>query len=62
MTAVLLLLGLAIGWWGNKARLWYGEVKSNRAKVVRARKERNHNMAMTALLLAVLVFLIIGLS
>lgn len=63
MTAVMLLLvGMAIGWWGHKARGWYEEVNSTRAKVVRFRKERNRSMAMTALFLAVMVVLIIGFS
>lgn len=63
MTAVMLLLvGLGIGWWASKARFWYGEVTTTRAKVGRYRKERNRTMAMTALLLAVLVIIIIGVA
>jgi hypothetical protein len=63
MTAVMLLIvGLAIGWWGNKARFWVGEVTSTVAKVSRYRKERNRSMAMTALFLTVLVILIIGFT
>lgn len=63
MTAVVLLfVGLAIGWWGNNARLWIDEVSSNRTKVVKSRKERNHSMAMTALYLGVLVLLIIAFA
>jgi hypothetical protein len=60
MTAVLLLLlGLAIGWWADKARFWYEEVGSSRAKVRRSRRERNRSMGITALFLAVLVVVII---
>lgn len=64
MTAVMvfLLVGLAIGWWGNRARYWLEEVTSTRAKVRRYRKERNRTVAMTALYLAVLVVLIIGFA
>lgn len=63
MTAVVLLfVGLAIGWWGNKARGWYDEVNSTRAKVARVRKERNRSMAITALFVAVLVVVIIGFA
>lgn len=63
MTAVVLLLvGLGIGWWANKARYWYGEVTSARAKIGRYRKERNRTIAMTALLLAVLVVIFIGFA
>lgn len=62
MTAmVFLLIGLGIGWWANKARFWYGEVTSTRAKVGRYRKERNRTMAMTAVLIAVLAITIIGI-
>jgi hypothetical protein len=56
---VLLLIGLAIGWWFNKARTWYSEVKSARVKIVRYRQERNRSMAMTALLVAALAVLVI---
>ena len=61
MTAVVLLLvGLAIGWSANKARFWYEEVTSSRAKIAKNRKERNRSMAITALFLAVLLAVIIG--
>jgi len=60
--AVVLIVGVAIGWWANKSRTWYAEVKSTVAKVGRFRRERNRSMAMTALFLAVLVVLIIGFA
>jgi hypothetical protein len=59
---VLLLVGLAIGWWVSKARIWIDEVKSSRLKIVRYRKERNRSIKMTALFVAVLVVLIIGFA
>lgn len=63
MTAVVLLLvGLAIGWCGRQARYWIDEVSSSRTKVRRYRKERNRSVAVTALLLAVLVALIVGFA
>jgi hypothetical protein len=60
--AVLLLVGVGIGWWGNRAHTWIDEVKSSRVKVRRSRQTRNHSVAMTAIFVGVLVVLIIGFA